>query len=47
VRATASCDLFVLEKADFDSVLNRHPSFARSLQDGVRTRYPSAAAEKE
>ena len=43
IRATAPCDLFVLEKGDFDRVLKDHPDFASSLRETARERSPSAA----
>jgi glucose-6-phosphate 1-dehydrogenase len=42
IRATAPCDLFVLDKADFNRALKEHPQFASSLREVARSRYPGA-----
>ncbi len=39
IRATTYCELFVLDKADFNRVLRDHPQFARSILDACRRRY--------
>jgi glucose-6-phosphate 1-dehydrogenase len=42
IRATTPCDLFVLDKADFNRALKDHPQFASSLREVARSRYPGA-----
>jgi glucose-6-phosphate 1-dehydrogenase len=42
IRAAANCDLFVLDKADFDRVLAGQPQFADSLREVARSRYQLA-----
>ncbi len=39
VRATKSCDLFVLEKSDFSRILRDHPQFADAVQAVAAERY--------
>jgi glucose-6-phosphate 1-dehydrogenase len=39
IKAVTPCDLFVLEKHEFDRVLRDHPDFAETLKDQVRKRY--------
>jgi glucose-6-phosphate 1-dehydrogenase len=39
IRAKTYCDLFVLDKADFNKVLRDHPQFAKSILEIARTRY--------
>ena len=39
VRAADSCDLFVLDKADFDKVLKERPEFADKLRENAKERY--------
>jgi glucose-6-phosphate 1-dehydrogenase len=39
IRAKTYCDLFVLDKADFNKVLRDHPQFASSILEIARTRY--------
>jgi glucose-6-phosphate 1-dehydrogenase len=39
VRAKTLCDLFVLEKNDFDRILRDHPQFAEALAKVARERY--------
>lgn len=39
IRATMPCDLFVLDKADFDRVLKSHPEFAEPLREIAKSRY--------
>jgi glucose-6-phosphate 1-dehydrogenase len=39
VKATTPCNLFVLEKHEFDGVLRDHPSFAATLREQVKKRY--------
>jgi glucose-6-phosphate 1-dehydrogenase len=39
VRPTMPCDLFVLDKADFDKVLKERPEFAESLRENAKSRY--------
>ncbi len=39
VRAKTSCDLFVLDKADFDRILYDHPQFAQGVAMVARDRY--------
>ena len=43
VRALTRCDLFVLDKKDFDRALQDHPGFARTLQEAMSNRYTRAA----
>ena len=43
IRATAPCDLFVLDQADFNKVLKDFPQFAGSLWEVAKQRYPAAA----
>jgi glucose-6-phosphate 1-dehydrogenase len=42
VRAVTPCDLFVLDKADFDRALEQYPHFASAVREIVATRYPAA-----
>jgi CRP-like cAMP-binding protein len=46
IRATTPCDLFILEKGDFNRVIKDHPQFAASLREAVASRYPEAKADK-
>ncbi|HEX8199555.1 MAG TPA: glucose-6-phosphate dehydrogenase [Isosphaeraceae bacterium] len=39
IRAAAPCDLFVLDKADFQRVLREFPQFAGSLREQAKARY--------
>jgi glucose-6-phosphate 1-dehydrogenase len=39
VRAMTPCDLFVLNKADFNRALKEYPQFAESVNEVARTRY--------
>ncbi len=39
VRARTSCDLFVLDKADFSRILRDSPQFAQAVQQVARERY--------
>ncbi len=39
VRAATYCELFVLDKADFNRVLRDHPQFAKTILDTARSRY--------
>jgi glucose-6-phosphate 1-dehydrogenase len=39
IRATTYCELFVLEKADFNRVLRDHPQFAQSILEACQSRY--------
>ncbi len=39
IRAASSCNLFVLEKAEFDRVVRDHPHFADTLREQARKRY--------
>ncbi len=39
VRAKTSCDLFVLEKADFSRILRDNPRFAEAVQQVAKERY--------
>ncbi len=39
VRAKTSCDLFVLDKADFSRILRINPQFANAVQQVARERY--------
>ena len=39
IRAITPCDIFVLEKHEFDRVLRDHPDFAETLRDQARKRY--------
>jgi glucose-6-phosphate 1-dehydrogenase len=43
VQAIEDCDLFVLDKADFDKVLREYPEFARSILEIAKTRYKLSA----
>jgi glucose-6-phosphate 1-dehydrogenase len=42
VCARTPCDLFVLDKKDFDRVRQEHPRFADSLEEAIRRRYQPA-----
>jgi glucose-6-phosphate 1-dehydrogenase len=47
VRAREYCDLFVLDKADFNRVLRDHPEFAKPILEASQARYKvSVAAEQ-
>jgi glucose-6-phosphate 1-dehydrogenase len=39
VRARSSCDLFVLDKADFSRILRDNPRFAEAVQQVAKERY--------
>ncbi|MBK7995119.1 MAG: glucose-6-phosphate dehydrogenase [Blastocatellia bacterium] len=39
VRARSSCDLFVLDKADFNRILHDHPQFAENVMKVANERY--------
>jgi CRP-like cAMP-binding protein len=39
VRARTSCDLFVLEKADFSRILRDNPQFAKAVLQVAKERY--------
>jgi glucose-6-phosphate 1-dehydrogenase len=39
VRAKTSCDLFVLDKADFSRILRDNPQFAKAVQQVAKDRY--------
>jgi glucose-6-phosphate 1-dehydrogenase len=39
VKAVTPCDLFVLEKHEFDRVLRDHPDFAATLKEQIRQRF--------
>ena len=39
VRAKTTCDLFVLDKADFSRILRDHPQFAHAIKKVARERY--------
>jgi CRP-like cAMP-binding protein len=39
VRAKRSCDLFVLDKADFSRILRDNPQFATAIQQVAKERY--------
>lgn len=39
VRAVTNCDLFILQKGDFQRVLADNPRFATAVQEAARTRY--------
>jgi glucose-6-phosphate 1-dehydrogenase len=39
VRAVVLCDLFVLDRADFDGLLRDYPRFEATLRDNARARY--------
>ena len=45
VRATTSCDLFVLDQADFHRALKDAPQFASTLRQVVQSRYPKREGE--
>ncbi len=42
IRTTTPCDLFVLEKHDFDEATRNHPEFAGALHEAARSRYQPA-----
>ena len=42
VRAKTPCDLFVLEKADFNRILREHEHFAQAIKGIARERYDKA-----
>jgi glucose-6-phosphate 1-dehydrogenase len=44
IRAATSCNLFVLEQADFNRALRNNPQFANSLRETARTRYSQVEA---
>jgi glucose-6-phosphate 1-dehydrogenase len=46
VRAKTLCDLFVLDKADFNRILQDHPQFTAAIEQIARQRYHKAAALK-
>jgi glucose-6-phosphate 1-dehydrogenase len=46
IRAASTCDLFVLDKTDFNHVLKDFPQFAQSMRELVRTRYQAVPAEQ-
>jgi glucose-6-phosphate 1-dehydrogenase len=39
IRAATYCELFVLDKADFNRVLRDHPQFAQTILDAAQSRY--------
>ena len=39
VRARTSCDLFVLDKADFSRILRDNPQFAKAVLQVAKDRY--------
>jgi CRP-like cAMP-binding protein len=39
IRAATTCDLFVLDKTDFNRVLKDRPQLLKSLQEVARSRY--------
>jgi glucose-6-phosphate 1-dehydrogenase len=43
VRAKSPCDLFVLDRADFDRILRDHEQFAVAIRKAVAERYGAAA----
>jgi glucose-6-phosphate 1-dehydrogenase len=43
VRAKSYCDLFMLDKTDFASVLQDRPQFLKSIQDTAKARYDAYA----
>jgi CRP-like cAMP-binding protein len=43
IRASAPCDLFVLSRADLESIYQNHPRFAASLRQAAQDRYGVAA----
>ena len=45
VRARTGCDLFVLDKADFDRILREHPQFAEGVAAAARQRYGDLSAD--
>lgn len=47
VRAVADCDLFVLDKSDFDKALREYPQFAKSILEIAKTRYNMNVAAGE
>lgn len=44
VRAKTSCDLFILEKADFDKALKERPEFAEALRQNAEEHYEQQGA---
>jgi glucose-6-phosphate 1-dehydrogenase len=42
IRAAAACDLFVLEKADFNRVLSERPQLASAFRELAKSRYKHA-----
>ena len=44
VRAKTLCDLFVLDKADFNRILQDHPQFTAAIEQIARQRYHKPAA---
>jgi glucose-6-phosphate 1-dehydrogenase len=46
IRAVAPCDLFVLDKTDFDRVLQNHPEFAGPLRKIALERYQVTLGER-
>lgn len=45
IRTSTGCDLFVLDKVDFDKVLQQNPNFAEGMREIVKKRYPNAKIE--
>jgi glucose-6-phosphate 1-dehydrogenase len=43
IRAKSYCDLFMLDKTDFASVLRDRPQFLKSIQDTAKARYAAYA----
>ncbi len=43
IRAVSQCNLFVLQQADFNKVLQGHPSFAAALRENAQNRYRAPA----
>ena len=39
IRAASPCNLFVLEKHEFDRVVKDHPHFADTLREQIKKRY--------
>ncbi len=39
IKAASACNLFVLEKTEFDRVVRDHPHFAGTLREQVKKRY--------
>jgi glucose-6-phosphate 1-dehydrogenase len=47
IRAATSCNLFVLDKSDFQRILKDHSQFAHSIREIARTRYQMPVGAEE